>query len=274
MNPLVVRACSAILIVVASLASTASPPGSYSSNVDGVGLWSLYSFDNSSAGMTLEGERNDPFIEYCNGKNKIYIYELDSRGYICESRKTYMEYEGRQIFSGYDISVKGVSEKLNGVYTVSKSRIEKNSLTSEPLSKKEAPIARETAKKFAKQISNRNDSYKSKLVLGVEACNSPRCSDTYEKKLSLGRTDVMIVPTEYFYMEGSDEDLVSSIIVRESDSYNFLGHISGCFGQLVDIDGDGVPEIMTKTCQSGLSLHIDYWKIYPEVKLLVRQSGG
>ncbi len=255
MNPLVVRACSAILIVVASLASTASPPGSYSSNVDGVGLWSLYSFDNSSAGMTLEGERNDPFIEYCNGKNKIYIYELDSRGYICESRKTYMEYEGRQIFSGYDISVKGVSEK-------------------EPLSKKEAPIARETAKKFAKQISNRNDSYKSKLVLGVEACNSPRCSDTYEKKLSLGRTDVMIVPTEYFYMEGSDEDLVSSIIVRESDSYNFLGHISGCFGQLVDIDGDGVPEIMTKTCQSGLSLHIDYWKIYPEVKLLVRQSGG
>ena len=143
---------SAILFVLVSLASTASPPGSYLSNIDGVGLWSLYSHDNSSAGMTLEGEPNNTFVEYCNGKNKIYIYEIDSRGYICEAQKTYEEYEGRQIFYGSYITVKGLSEKLNGVYTVSKYPIKKKGWKFESLDNTEAASAREAAKKYSTKI--------------------------------------------------------------------------------------------------------------------------
>lgn len=175
---LMVRVYTAALLSLASLTSIAAGPGSYRSYIEGVGLWSLYSHDDSSAGMTIEGESDDPLIEYCNGKNKIHIYELGSREYICENKKTYEEYEGRKMFYGYYISVKGLSEKLNGVYTVSKHRITKNSLTTELLSKQEAAIAQEVAKKSARKISNRGDSYKSKLVLGVAACDGPRCSDT------------------------------------------------------------------------------------------------
>ncbi|MFN0315208.1 MAG: hypothetical protein ACKVQA_09235 [Burkholderiales bacterium] len=235
----------------------AAAPAEHSSKVRGVALWRLEGISTVSQLFYSDTEQEfkskvhaDPFFAHCDGRRQIYIRELPAKGFICKT-----EMEGSY---SYRIQVSGVTATLNGVYTVSIAKLKEPSWLAKRLDDTETQNARAIAKKHPKLPPT-----------GVDYEYYPAVGryEEYEKKITVGAKELLLIPTTVD--EGASTILFSAVLLRKGASYRFIGHIEGCLMRLADIDGNGTPEIMTKTCESGECEQFEYWTIYPEAKALV-----
>ena len=233
-----------------------------------VAVWSFY---DEFTGVSFESDRKvDLFVNHCNGKNKVYIYELGSRGFLCQS-----QYNDEQ--RTYRLELLQAPKKYLplGVVTASLRKIPQQKWIVSAPNKEELKATRAIAKK-----------HKTKPLTPTECENEPWngiCSEDissalgkyskYEKKLKLKNFELFIIPSERIE-NGVGWDISSAVIAKEAGLYRYIGKFEGCLiNQPVDIDGDNIPELMTELCENDEGSSYDYLKIYPKIKLLV-SSGG
>jgi hypothetical protein len=232
----------------------------------GKGDVAVWSFFGDSTGLSFESDpKLDLFVNHCNGKNKVYIYELASKGFLCQSKLVSQ--------GDYSVDILGVPEEHRafGAVTVSLHKIPQQKWSIDALNKDELKVTHKIAKKHLKikpKASDCKDYWCDEIVSSAIGKFSK-----YEKKLKLTDLEIFIVPSER--VEGGlGWELASVVIAKEAGLYRYIGKFDGCLiNQPVDIDGDNIPEFITETCENSEGTIDEYYKIYPKVKLLVRYGG-
>lgn len=232
----------------------------YSSKVPGVALWDLQAgavdfISESDKELDVSKDIQD-FLSHCNGKNQVYVYEMKAQAFTCKAES--VNVYGNNI---YRIHVGDGQLSLNGVFTVSMKKIADASWVFKPLDAEEKTIARRTV------VSNKPSPPKGADYEYYPAVGDPEF-EHYEGKFILGSKELLVIPTSKSL--GMSTILYSTILLKEGKSYSFIGHLEGCLvQQYVDIDGDGVPEVMVQYCDSAGGIIREYWRIYPKVEQLV-----
>ena len=229
-----------------------------------VAVWSFY---ENFTGIPFESDRKlDMFVNHCNGKNKVYFYELDSKGFVCKS-----DFDDSR--GDYNIDILGVPNKHSdfGVVTASLRKIPQQKWNISVPNKEELKATRKIAKKHSKlkpKSSDCKDSWCDDIISSAIGNFSK-----YEKKLKLKNFELFIIPSER--VEGGvGWELASVVIAKEAGMYRYIGKFEGCLiNQPVDIDDDNIPELITETCENSEGTINEYYKIYPKVKLLVSYGG-
>lgn len=229
-----------------------------------VAVWSFY---GEFTGVSFESDRKvDLFVKHCNGKNKVYIYELGSRGFLCQS-----QYNDEQ--RTYRLELLQVPKKYLplGVVTASLRKIPQQKWNISALNKDELNATRKIAKKHLKLKPKSSDCKEDWCDTIVSSAIGK--FSKYEKKLKLENLELFIIPSEHSY-EGGGLNLSSAVIAKQAGLYRYIGKFDGCLeNQPVDIDGDNIPELMTVYCELDEATIFNYYKVYPKIKLLV-SSGG
>jgi hypothetical protein len=250
----------------------------YSSEIKGVGLWRLegnieVGFEHFPGAEKKSGSAE--FVAHCNGKNKIYVYELGGKAFVCQGHKWVaspkaerglvdlllepdFKYQG-EIFG--TVNIHDFHDKP-GLYTVSIKKIEQKKWNVSALTKSEIDAIKELAVTHIDKKA-RQSGYKYLQIVGKKL--------ELAKKISLGTMDILIVPTERVTNsdEGDIEQIVSTVFSESDGSLRFLGHIFGRLKQVgPDIDDDGVPELLLESAHYE-GTDVIYFKVFPVVKPLI-----
>jgi hypothetical protein len=295
-----------LLIAYASFANADNYEG-YKSSIEGIGLlWLNGGWVTGGDDMSIRfifGE-NSEFATYCDGKNKLYIYEKSANGFVCNV-KSWEEWRGYSAGSAstwethdasdkgkilrtielakkdkysdagqseYYVSLSNLKVDAPGIYTVSKNKLERGSWVASAPTQDELKQTQELASLHIKDVHRDKDNrYKS--VMGysnekIKELASREKSETYTLKIKVGDSEIIIFPT--LYQSGQEGDLISTVVLHEHGNYSFIGHVYGCLLSVgADIDSDGFPEIIFENCYSTESQRIKYIKVYPEIKNLI-----
>ena len=68
-----------------------------------------------------------------------------------------------------------------------------------------------------------------------------------------------------------DWNIVNTVYVKVNDSLVETTSFDGCInGGFKDLNGDGVPEVLTETCFNGEAMYNSYWTLFPKAKVLLQ----
>jgi hypothetical protein len=276
----------------------------YESSIDGVGLWWLDA-DEAVLRRLRFGE-NPEFAIYCDGKNKLFIYELSSQGFTCKTEhwsellgwqnnepwKIHDLSDKKKLLqtielakndnhsnageSEYFVSLPNVKIKSQGIFTVSKTKLVRGSWSVSAPTKDELGSSMKIAMQNLKSVHREKDyTYKSVFKYsnkGIKNLAGRQTAETYTLKIRSGGTEIILVPSLYEFQPLGGE-LISSVVLHDHDSYRFVGHIYGCLLSVgADLDSDGVPEVILENCDNSEGQSIKYVKLVPEIKSLVSYS--
>lgn len=284
-----------LLVFAVSFANADNYEG-YKSSIDGIGLWWLGRGDNAI--QRLRFGESPEFAIYCDGKNKLFIYEQSTKGYICKTESWRELVEGqwsehdlsdkkkllRTIElakkdenndagqSEYYVSLRNLKVDSEGIFTVSKNKLVRGRWVESSPTRDDLEQSKKIALLHIKEVHRENNnSYKSVIGYSNEKIKKlafRNNAETYTLKLRAGDTEIILLPT--LYESEQEGDLISTVVLHEHDSYSFVGHIYGCLLSVgADIDSDGFPEIILENCYSSESQRINYIKIFPEIKNLI-----
>ena len=262
-----------ILILLVSQISYAEK--AYTSHVKGVGFWDIY--DNGTVfnsevpinyhTVTFKDGEHAEFVSHCDGKRKVYIYELGSKPFVCKSEIIKAVNDGQSWSEdSVEINIFGITDFFKTTYdydanlfTLSKYPIYQKTWKLYPLTKSDVAKVKNVAKShIKKQVNTDNEKYT--VVVGKYL--------KYAKKLKLSGKDLLLIPTQEADGENG-VDIILSVFELKDNTYKYIGEIWGVPQLGADIDGDGVPEIVTNTESPIFVNSTGYYKIYPQVKLLM-----
>ncbi len=290
--------------VLTCLSAKADSYEGYESTIPGIGLWHLQMDSDGYVVRRLSFGENPEFSIYCNGKNKLFIYEKSNKGFFCrvvqwdeKNKYTPVDMQDKKALlqtireakkdkyseagqKEYFVLLVGLKLKERGMFTVSKSAITQRDWKIATPNQVERKAASALAKNHLKEIRRAeyaDFSYKS--VLGYSKQRLRKITpwekgEVFPIKIFAMRAEVIILPTLY-ETNPLGGDLISTVILREGNSYKFLGHIGGCLHSVgADIDGDGFPDLILRTCEPGEGIEITYTKIFSKTKALIQYSNN
>lgn len=292
-----------ILALTVSAAKADNYEG-YVSGIEGIGLWSLDSVNQVAppiSGIVIKRLRfseNPEFAIYCDGKNKLFIFEKAGKAFHCKT-EYWQTYDGNEwkrfspsdkamlrtielakkdkdsieASSEYFVSLRNLKINSQGMFTISKKRLLRGDWGVSTPTKRDVEWATKIAT-FNMKNFKRIQGYTYKSILGysnkaIKNITNREGIETYTLKLQGRNTEVILLPTFYEFQDQGG-DLVSTVISREHGSYRFIGHVYGCLLSVgADLDSDGFPEVMLESCENGEGMTINYIKIFPKIKSLV-----
>lgn len=297
----------AVLTVAVSGANADNYEG-YVSHIEGVGLWwldyGLTEDQRTKLGASeivlkrLRFGENPEFASFCDGKNKLFIYEKAGESFPCKTeywqthdgngwksfspsdktmlrtieraKKDRYSPEGQ---SEYFVSIRNLEIDSQRIFTVSKTRPSRGSWNVSTPTKVDLESSTKLAAFNIKNI-HREKGYTYKSVLGysnkdIKKLASRGGTETYTLKLQGKNKEVILLPTLYEFMDQGG-DLISTVVLREHGSYRFIGHVYGCLLSVgADLDSDGIPEVILESCENGEGVTINYIKLFPKIKSLI-----
>ena len=260
-----------ILLFFSATQSSFAASISFFEDVKDVAIWVFYEDNTRMSSDSVA--KSDLFVNHCNGKNKVYIYEWDSKGFVCNSHTSSY---------GYDLNIsqaRAVLAKLPirlhqyTVVTASLKKIPQQKWAWSAIDAAETGEVRSFAKKHKLKVGSKKECLEEPWGHNCDPVSSAYGKYAkYEKKLTLGNMVIYIVPRARVD-NGLGWQLNSVVIAKKSNKYRYIGDFDGCFiNKPVDIDGDNIPELMTETCENDEGTEYTYHKIYPKVKWLVGGS--
>lgn len=313
---------AAFLAATVSFANADNYEG-YESSIEGVGLWWLETSsvvgvvkNASSQWLTQAADRdghlvirslrfgdNSEFAIFCNGNNKVFIYEKAGNGYVCKTVAWGEQVDGEFIMhdlssssmekmrhvielakkdkhsdagqSRYFVSLRDLKVESQRIFSVSKNKLVRGNWIESVLTQDELNQSKKIASLHIKDVHREKDN-NYKTVIGfnneeIKNIASREKAETYTLKIKAGDIEIILLPT--LYESAQEGNLITTVVLHEHDTYRFLGHIYGCLLSVgADIDSDGFPEVILENCYSSESQRIDYIKIYPEIKDLISYS--
>jgi hypothetical protein len=270
----------------------------HKSEVDGVGLWYLNPAELVTNRLRF-GEDPD-FAMFCNGKNKLYIYEIEGRSFDCKTVKwnektnSFKDADAADIRemqnniniakndryseageAQYDVSLRNLKVKSHGIFTVSKQQFLRGDWTMSALTKEEIIKSKNVVLANVKSIKKFKE-YSYKSVVGFSDKNIKKLAardqdGVYAVKIKSKEHELFLLPTLVAF-EGVGTDLVSTVVLYKDGTYRYVGHFKGFLLSVgADIDLDGIPELLVVDNNSE-GQDFRYIKIFPKVKSLIHYS--
>lgn len=260
----------------------------YESKVKGMALWWI---DPPNASFLAKLGKNPEFISYCDGTRRLYVYELQ-RSYACrisaspvarrellkKSEAARRDPSSENAEEQYSVELPGLTVERERKLTISMSPLVKGEWHFTAAEADETLIANRVAKQFVAQAPRFHvDGYRYVNVIGFSDARLTKLAERegkerYAGKITAGEVEILLVPTLY-ESNPLGGNLISTVLVRKGKDrdYSFAGHIKGCPSDLgADLDGDGVPELLTETCSNSEGAELLYVKLYPKVDILAR----
>ena len=192
---------------------------------------------------------------------------MGSKSFVCKSEIVKAVNDGQFWSEGsVEINILGITSffKTNydydaNLFTVSKYPIPQKSWKLYTLTKSDVAAVKNAAKSHIKKQAN-TDEEKYTVILGKYL--------KYAKKLKLSGKNLLLIPTQEMESENGT-DIILSVFELKDNTYKYIGEIWGVPQLGADIDGDGVPEIVTNTLSPVFVNSTGYYKIHPQVKLLI-----
>lgn len=133
MNYQISRLATIVVLASITLPCNADSYVGHVSKIDGVSLLWLHLTKDGTPHDLLTDEEEAKFVSHCNGKNKIFIYELGSKGFICKIREDNRVREPWEKPS-FIIEIHGIQNEdiasaphlyqgTQGIYTISKTKL-------------------------------------------------------------------------------------------------------------------------------------------------------
>lgn len=164
----------------------------YTSLVEGVGLWWLETSEYGVSRQLTLGENPD-FVTYCDGKNKIHIYEENSRAVMCntdywlfwddvsQSAKEYRHLDKKALqhslkkatrgdnadYYRFMVSAPDLRIRKSGIYTVSKTKLVRGDWTVSVPSSEEREASITLAKRHLLAIPRDDSANEYRLAFGM-----------------------------------------------------------------------------------------------------------
>lgn len=287
-----------MLAFTASAARADSYEG-YKSTSEGIGLWWLN--PGTKVIKRLRFGENPEFAAYCDGRNKLFIYEMANEAFTCMTEWNGKKMESfdptdmkkmlntiklakkdkysEEAESEYLVSLQNLKVSSKGVFTVSKTKLLHGSWDVSAPTKDEFESSSKHAILNLKNIQ-RDKHFTYKSVLGYDNKNIGKLveklrDEAYTVKIQTENLKIILLPTLYESSKEQSGDIIFTVVAHDQDGYRFIGHVHGCLLTVgADIDSDGVPEIILENCNSGgLSLSIDYIKLFPKLKTIISFSN-
>lgn len=248
------------------------------SSVPGVQLWHIQP-DNSSYPSEIfevhERSRNE-FAQHCNGERKIYVSSSDNP-VTCRAIK--------DTSKGHFYSIELVSNdpKLRGLVVVSLRPLP-NRTVPEPLSEAEqkeleAAIA-PLRSKYQNQMKTQYVSYgdpKTNRQEYLQALRQAPASPSYKKHFDAnhkvqGAAGTMLIAPIAVDTAYIGWNLLNAAFLVHQGTLKLLGVFSGCIQGFRDVNADGNPDVLTRTCENDEGTAADYYGLIPKVKGLMGRS--
>jgi hypothetical protein len=288
----------------------------YTSEIEGVGVWwlqyGLMQYQEKRFGTRdivlrrLTFGENPEFATYCDGKNKLFVFEKNSQGFTCKL-EYWLEWQSSNDTDPWKIIEPSEREKVvqtialakkdkysdagqseyyvsligmkldhvghGGVYTVSKTPFSQESWKIESLSPAVIRELQELAKDklivpktFRLLVGNKLDRQQFEGSIG---------SGDIEKiaiKIKGNPVDILIAPFAVGVVgdvDGGKTTVVAAVFVRSGESLKFIGKFDGSLIRVgPDIDHDGLPELIVDD-SLDYSQEINYYKVHPTMRVLM-----
>lgn len=256
------------------------------SKVDGVSPMWLFMSASSKQNDLFTDSDEAKLITHCNGSNKIFVYELGSKGYICNSR-----FVRKSIGSNnkdYEVDILGIEKgdkkiapKLipdgQGIYTVSRSYIPQKKWEVETLPQKAIAQLQELSKNKYKcpEKSPCQPLIGKQYKKGLEVYEGQIKSEEIDKlsiKIKSNSMDLLIAPVAIALVgdvDGGTVVYISMVFSKSGETLKLLGSFTGSLIRVgADIDQDELPEIIVNSSVED-SQTINFFKIHPKVEALM-----
>lgn len=256
------------------------------SKVDGVSPMSLFMSANSKPNDLFTDGDEEKLIAHCNGSNKIFVYELGSKAYICNSR-----FVGKSTDSDnkdYEVDVLGIEESDKngapkpipdgqGIYTISIAPIPQKKWEVGSLPQRVIAQLQELSRNKYKcpEKSPCEPLIGKQYKKGLEAYEGQIESEKIDNlaiKIRSNSTDLLIAPVAIALVgdvDGGSVVYISMVFSKTGEALKVLGSFTGSLVRVgADIDQDGLPEIIVDS-SVGYSGTINFFKIHPEVEALM-----
>lgn len=271
----------------------------YKTSIDGFGLWELYDLpgatQGSHLGYSLSLLEHPEVALYCNGKNKLYIFEHPNIEFTCKTEVLYTLENGANIevnspseerllaelrqnkkdsdhsngaFYLVSLNNKDIKVSTSGFSTISrKALLSATSKISTPSKEELKSIHKLVIDEMNKTANYSDPNYK--IILGYTNAQinslSLREKGNYTLKISHNDLDVFIVPALY-ELSGLGGDMTSIVIARTGKTDKVVGTLEGCILSIgADVDSDEIPELIVENCDSSESEVVTYTSIFPSV---------
>lgn len=250
---------------------------SFYSEIQGVSVFVLSTYDDNFPREGIEGNGNE-FIEYCNGKNKIYVLNIPDESFVCEAKEA---------GGNYEIFINSKDKRLEGKKIISKHKIARYSSSRKYpdiselksirgiLDKRKKHLDKQNFDSINSYIQNLNENeYQEEYSRNVDYLSKNTLyKDRHGYTVKINANNVNIIISEV----GVDINALGwnfryAVIKKTDNGYEFIGEIVGCIDDMQDLDRDGIPEISTSSCENDEGYSNEYWRIYPEVKVVVGRS--
>lgn len=271
----------------------------YKSTIEGIGLWWLV--PGAQGVKRLRFGENPEFAVYCDGRNKLFIYEMANEAFTCMT-----EWNGKKMESfdstdmkkmlntiklakrdkysegaetEYFVSLQNVKVSSKGFFTVSKTKLLHGSWDVTAPTKDEFESSAKHATLNLESIQ-RDNHFTYKSVLGYDNKNIGKLverhrDEAYTVKIQTENLKIILLPTLFESSKEQSGDIIFTVVAHDQDGFRFIGHVHGCLLTVgADIDSDGVPEVILENCNSGgLSSSVDYIKLFPKLKSIISFSN-
>lgn len=280
----------------------------YHSEIPGVGLWFLQPSFSEDAQNTsnigvfrrLDLAENPEFFGYCNGKNKLFLLEMNGHPVVCETRywerstpngwerhdlpplskigamRIPPKLQGLQDKIQYFVSLHDLALSESRLYTVSKKALAPHDWTVDSVSAGElrelSPFLAASIKRVMrhKDLSYRDVSHD--VDRDIQKLANRPGTERYQRKFTSPGTDLFLLPMVYETHEIGG-DLLSAVFLKTQGTIRQIGIVRGCLiSDVVDVDTDGVPELLLETCENFEGVTVSYVKVLPSVRTLVSYS--
>lgn len=256
------------------------------SKVDGVSsMWMFMSANSKPNDLFTDGDEAK-LIAHCNGTNKIFVYELGSKPYICNSR-----FVRKSIGSNskdYEVDILGIEEsdkkvapKLQpdgrGIYTISRNMIPQKMWEVESLPLKVITQLQGLSKNKYKcpDKSPCQPLVGKKYNEDLEVYGGQISAEEIEKlaiRIKGSATELLIAPVAIALVgdvDGGTAVYISMVFSKTGEALKLIGSFTGSLIRVgADIDQDGIPELIVNSSVED-SQTINFFKIHPKIVALM-----
>lgn len=244
---------------------------SFSSEIPGVQLWVLSTYESGFPEEGFEDERNE-FIQYCDGYRSLYVGTSKSP-IRCKSEPTgggthriFLNAKGSHLSGLVVVSTKPLPSRVNAL-PVSGNEVEKLRSAEKVL---RAAYAIEAKRRYMESISDTDSAYAGMLdEISKETTYRKHWGTRYKFPGPSGATYISAIG---LFPNGLGWNL-KNVVFREIEGrLEKAGEFWGCIEGFRDLDGDGAPEVLTRLCENSEGSIDQYWSLTPTVRPVVERS--
>lgn len=259
------------------LSASAVDPASFTSKLPGVQLWGI-GVDQSKYPSETFAEVNE-FTRYCDGKRSLYVSSIDV-AVPCKS-KWIDKYT-------YNIFLLSTDKRLDGMVIVSKNpigpRVKSASISNAELislkreeNKLSSTFATDAKRKYIESLSENDNELRTLR-------EKPELYETWISQIKTASVYRQFAGQRYklptahgsFFISSIGLDLnvggwnlKNAVFQKTNGKLIEVGAFYGCILGFRDLNGDGIPEVFTRSCDEAVATSYQYWSIADNIEVLV-----